>query len=102
MILTMLQLKELRHKLHAAKQDAIDKNGGPFFCSESHTDANGEKFKLVAKPKAREHVLKKHGHETCKIGDTLHVKVPLGVHGTDHLGIDPETGKIVCTLCQKD
>jgi hypothetical protein len=42
------------------------------------------------------HVLRKYGHECEEVDGVLHVRVPLGTHGADHLGVDPATGHVAC------
>ena len=98
MYLSMLQLKDLRDKLRAAKQAVID--GDPRLDCQARYTVNGKPYRLEPKPRAREYMLQKHGHPYETINGVLHVQVSLGTHGTDHLGIDPATGDIVCLLCQ--
>lgn len=69
-------------------------------CPEPYMQ-DGKPYRLVAKPKARPHILEKYGHISEVVGGVLHAQVPLGTHGTDGIGIDPETGDIGCCLCDK-
>ena len=62
---------------------------------------DGKPYRLEPKPKGRFAVLKKYGHEPELIDGVLYARIPLGTHGADHLGIDPETGRIGCILCEK-
>lgn len=85
MKLTMLDLKSLVDKLHKSE----------FRCDKPVLE-RGENSVLIAKPRGRKDILRKHGHEVETIGGVLHVKVPLGVHGRSQLVIDPETGIVSC------
>lgn len=71
-------------------------------CPEPYL-ADGQPFRLVFKPNARAHVLKKHGIDVSDVAvqGGVYVKVPLGQHGTDGIGIDVETSEIGCVLCGK-
>lgn len=91
MILSVGQLKELLEKLRAARTDSN------LSCHEQRLE-NGLTYHLEPKPKARRDRLEKNGFEVVDVDGVMHVKIPLGIHGNDDLGIDPETGEIVC-LC---
>lgn len=98
--------KELRAQLHKAYVTSP--------CQAPYLNEAGENFRLEHKPaktrlshprhpeRVRQFVTAQ-GHEIAteaKDGGYF-VKVPLGTHGADHLGIDPETGRIGCCLCQE-
>lgn len=85
--------KSLRAKLHAAYVDPAVQCQTPYL-------KDGLPYRLEPKPAhARVHRITRAGHDTETIDGVVHVRVPLGVHGADHLGIDPETGEIGCVLC---
>lgn len=99
MMLTALQVKQMSAKLHAAKQSAISGERVDLCCQVRHVGPDGKDYRLEPKPKARRYVLEKYGHEVVEVGGIPHVKLSLGVHGIDYLGIDPMTGEVACTLC---
>jgi hypothetical protein len=81
--------RALRDRLMAATGDPAR------HCPAPYLDG-GKPYRLEPKPKGRRAVLERYGHE-CEVKDgVLHVRVPLGPHGADHLGIDPVTGEVAC------
>lgn len=93
MILNLPQLKALRKKLFDARTDEAK------HCAAPHTK-DGKQYRLERKGhRADIERLKRQGFVVEFIDGVPHVQVPLGVHGPDHLGIDPETGELVCLLC---
>lgn len=101
MFLTLNELYELRSKLRAARQRAIDTGHKEVSCHALHVDAEGKNYRLEFKPKGRKAVLEKYGHKVEVRDEKIFVQVPLGEHGIDYLAIDPITHKIVCTLCME-
>jgi hypothetical protein len=81
--------RALRDRLMAAMGDPA------CHCPAPYLDG-GKPYRLVAKPRGRKHVLEKYGHVCEDAGGALHVRVPLGTHGADHLGVDPATGAVAC------
>lgn len=92
MFLTPLQLKEMRAKLHEAKRDQSQHCSAPII-------KDGKDYRLEPKPKGDSARLRKQGFEVVHVDGKLHVKVPLGTHDADYLGINPESGEIVCLRC---
>lgn len=93
MLLTSQQLKDLKTKLHEARKDQS------LHCSEPLL-VDGKPYRLEPKPHANEDRLKRAGHDIEYVGGVLSVRVPNGKHDADYLGINPETGEIVCLLCK--
>lgn len=60
---------------------------------------DGLPYRHEEKPKGNKAMLVKYGFFVDTIGGKLFARIPLGVHGADHMGIDPETGRIGCVLC---
>lgn len=94
MYLTQLNLKALNQSLQTARTNH-DEHG----CQANYLQ-DGQPYRLEPKPKGRRHVLERAGFTCQDIGGVLHVQIPLGIHGTDNLAIDPATGEIVCLLCK--
>lgn len=75
-------------------------------CKTLYIGPDSKTYRLVAKPLARKHRLERAGFEVVTEKDEPHVDGPiyvrvyLGAHGADHLGIDLKTGKVACLLCE--
>ena len=98
MLLTSQDLVALKVLLHDAKRKP-EKH-----CDTPHQQ-NGNNYRLEYKPFGNEARLVKAGFEVERLGDKkdrIHVRVPLGVHGADHLAIDPQTKEVFCALCKGD
>jgi hypothetical protein len=87
--------KEQRARLHKAYAEPA------YHCSAPYRGPDGFPYRLEPKPRARQHILEKCGFVTEMVDGVLHVRVPLGCHDADHLGIDPATGEIGCVLCRE-
>lgn len=81
--------RSLRAKIHEAMADPAR------HCPAPYLDG-GRPYRLVPKPRGRRAVIEKYGHECEDVNGVLHVRVPLGTHGADHLGVDPATGRVAC------
>lgn len=78
--------------LHAAYIDPAYQCPTPYL-------ENGLPYRLEPKPRGNRARLERAGVEVEEIEGVLHARVPLGTHGADHLGMDPESGRIGCILC---
>ena len=94
-ILTRADAKALSQRLPAARIAPAHQCQTPYL-------QDGKPYRLEPKPRGHVEVLAKYGFKCEGVNGVLHVRVPLGVHGADHLGIDPATGEIVCVLCHKE
>jgi hypothetical protein len=81
--------RAIRARVHEAMADPARHCKMPYL-------EGGKPYRLVPKPGGRMHVLRKYGHECEEVDSVLHVRVPLGTHGADHLGVDPATGHVAC------
>ncbi len=95
----------MQNRLQQAKITPVigDSGGDPNPAVQCPTPylQDGKPYRLEPKPKGRESILIKYGHEIETIDGILHARVPLGTHGTDHIGLDPDTKEIGCVLCNK-
>lgn len=99
MILTTSQLKELSGLLQNARQNNKDGSPSISFCKEEYTK-DGKNFRWEPKPRGNKRNLEKSGFVCDYIDEVLCVQIPLGCHGTDNLGIDPDTKEIFCLHCK--
>lgn len=93
MFLTSIQLRELKAKLHEARKDTSRHCSAPLL-------VDGKDHRLEQKPRGNADRLRQAGFDVVNVNGQLCVKVPNGTHGADYLGINPETGEIVCLLCK--
>lgn len=103
MILTTVELTVLARMVEDARRAATGPGVG-LYCSEPHVSPDGNPWRWQPKPHAKASVGRPYPDGTVvEYGPDRDkgVKVPLGVHGRGHLGVDPVTGEVRCVLCAK-
>lgn len=101
MILTTVQMTDLIRKVEDARRAATGPGVG-LYCQVPHAGPDGNPWRWEPKPHARASVGRTYPDGTqVEYGPdgAKGIKVPLGVHGRGHLGIDPASGEVVCALC---
>lgn len=70
----------------------------PSWCQSPHI-IDGKDYRLEPKPRGTQSRLESKGFVCETVDGLLHVRVPLGTHGADHLVVD-EDGSMRCRLCE--
>ena len=99
MIQTRQNFKDQSARLHNARRNEEDGSPSKYYCNELFL-IDGQNYRLEPKPKGTRQRLEDQGFECEIVQGVLHVRVPLGKHGTSSLGIDTQTDEIVCLHCK--
>ena len=101
MNLTAVQLTEFLQLLDEARRTSWGPGEG-HYCPVARVGPDGATFRIERKPRATAEVgTLLAGLKVKQDRDGKYIEVPLGSHGRAFLGVEPETGTVVCTACEK-